>query len=136
MTTDDGWEQAADFIPADGSIHTAAPADPYCLYGTVYSDETENGQVKFDGIPLGLYYVQEGADKGNNNIVDPVQPFYVTIPLAVQGEGSYDWNYNVVVNPKNATSEAPNKQVTDPQPEGEWVLGSKVTWTITNKIPR
>lgn len=139
LTTPAGWEQAADFIPTDGSIHTAAPAAPYCLYGTPYTEETEDGRAVFEELPLGLYFVQEGADNGDNNIVEKVQPFYVTIPMAVPGgteeAPTYEWNYDPVVNPKNVTSEAPNKQVTDPQPEGQWVLGSQVEWTITNPIP-
>ena len=140
LTTPGGWELVKDFIPAgENEIHTAAPADPYCLVGTAITQETEDGTAEFKDLPLGLYFVKEGADNGNNNIVDPVQPFYVTIPLAVKGgtaeAPTYTWEYDVVVNPKNATSEAPNKQVTDPQPEGQWVLGSQVEWTITNTIP-
>ena len=69
----------------------AAPTAPFCLLPVVPAnvDVTFGGQVDFD-LAVGIYYVSE-TDPGDNNIVSPVPPFYVSIPTS-NGEDGDGWN--------------------------------------------
>lgn len=109
----------------------AAPAAPYCLLPArqVTQQTNAQGTTTFGSLPLGIYYVQEGRDLGNNNIVSKVQPFYVSIPMPSSG----DWTYAVTVNPKNQTVNAPSKTITD-RPSA-LTVGSTVTWNLTVPVP-
>ncbi len=112
----------------------------YCFvpgFGTSgkMSASTSNGEVTFD-LGLGFYYVTEGADSGNNNIVQKAEPFFVTVPYpsyAANGTVEHTWTYNVHVYPKNQKADKPTKTIsTDPS---ALTIGSTVTWTITAIIP-
>lgn len=141
LLTNAGWDAAA---PALGHNNVGEPApvaadatDPapaagdFCVDDT-WSDSgvTQDGQVKFEDLDLGMYYVTE-TDPGENHIVKTTSPFYVTIPTAVTGEAAPYWNYDVVADPKNQVGEAPSKTV---DTEG-LVVGSDVDWTITGVVP-
>lgn len=108
----------------------AAPAAPFCLTSTVQDDVTVDGQVDFD-LAVGIYYVSE-TDPGDNNIVSPVPPFYVSIPTS-NGEDGDGWNYNVVADPKNQLMDEPSKTINTAQED--LVIGDEVEWTITVPIP-
>ncbi len=121
-----GWTDAEEVF----GTAPVAPADPYCLAGLPETKQTEEGKAVFEDLPLGLYYVVEGKDHGYNDIVQKAQPFYVAIPMPDDDGG---WDYNVVVNPKNAVMDAPTKTINESQED--LVLGAEVTWTITSVVP-
>lgn len=56
------------------------------------------GQSKKVGLEVGLYLVVE--TKVPENVIDTTNPFFVSLPMTVNGEA---WNYDVVVYPKNET---------------------------------
>ncbi|PWD50945.1 hypothetical protein C8046_10055 [Serinibacter arcticus] len=123
--TFDGWAG----LDALFATAPAAPAGGYCLLPTQTVEETANGTATFEDLDLGVYYVQEGADNGNNNIVSKVPSFYVSIPLP----SSNDWIYDVVTNPKNAVVNQPSKTISEAP--GGVVVGSTVTWNLTVPVP-
>lgn len=73
-----------------------------------------NGQVTADGLPLGLYLVEEvSAPTGYN--VGESKPFLVTLPMTNPNDLN-KWNYDVHVYPKNKEvedAEKPSKTVED-----------------------
>lgn len=107
----------------------AAPASPFCLTGTTVVGTTDaDGQAVLD-LPVGVYYVEE-TDPGANVIVSPVAPFYSSVP---RPDGTNNgWDYNPIVNPKNAVLDAPSKTIADQE---DFVVGGKVTYTITAPVP-
>lgn len=124
---------AADWDGLPGLFASApdAPATPFCLTSVKQSKDTEDGQALFN-LGVGIYFVQETADNGNNNIVSKVPNFYVSIPTSTGAEKD-GWNYNVVANPKNQTSQGPSKTI-ETNPSG-LVVGSNVTWNMTVPVP-
>lgn len=69
----------------------------------------ENGKTMAQGLPVGLYLLVE--TKVPEMVTSTVNPFFVTLPMTtVSGnehsnspEGGHEWNYDVVVYPKNET---------------------------------
>lgn len=109
---------------------TANPAAG-CDFGDPVSVTTDaSGEATFNELALGLYYVTE-TDLGDNdaNIIQPVEPFFVTVPFPNDG----DWIYDVHVYPKNATGEVPTKSIDEGQTD--FSLGSSVSWTISATVP-
>lgn len=106
----------------------------FCLVteaGTVDKTNGE-GQLTFQDLDLGLYYVQETDAPAN--VVSRTAPFYVTVPLPHK-DGS--WLYNVNVYPKNQVLDAPKKSINaDAEQAGNGlVVGSVVEWTINQTVP-
>lgn len=134
-------------VPGNGDTDGLAPAtlegveaEGFCIVDPQvgHSRETdEGGSLTFGNLDLSLYYVQETSADGAYKMVDgervPVSvvgeslPFYVAIPMPVEGE----WIYDVHVYPKNQLGEAPSKTVNS---EG-LVVGDDVVWTITGTAP-
>ncbi len=131
LLTNDGWDQASE-VSEDGL------GTDYCLIvGSAETLETdESGVAEFEDLSFGMYYVTEGDDNGDNNIVQKVDPFFVTVPYpSYSGETGADhvWTYDVHVYPKNQASEAPEKTIEE-RPS-DLIIGSTVTWTISAVIP-
>lgn len=65
----------------------------------------KNGEVKFDGLDIGLYVVVE--TKKPAAVTEAVEPFLVSVPMTKVGEnGNADpteWLYDIHVYPKNST---------------------------------
>lgn len=117
-----GWEAAQEIIPN--------PELGCDVQGAVSATTDATGEAVFDGLDLGLYYVTEtdlGANEGN--IIQPIDPFFVTVPYPNEG----DWIYDVHVYPKNATGDAPTKSIDEGQ--GDFALGATVSWTIDATVP-
>lgn len=60
----------------------------------------EQGKAKFDNLPLGRYLVKETEYPAN--VVTPMQPFLVDIPMTNATGNGFD--YDVVAEPKNETT--------------------------------
>ena len=79
--------------------------------GTVMELTDENGMSTVSGLALGLYLVIE--TKVPEMVTNTTAPFFVSLPMtSVNGdsnadpsdpEGGHEWNYDVVVYPKNET---------------------------------
>ena len=78
--------------------------------GAIVMQETdENGRTKQPNLPVGLYLCVETAVP--EMVTSTVNPFFVSLPMTtVSGnghsqspEGGHQWNYDVVVYPKNET---------------------------------
>lgn len=133
--------QAAGFCVAPAG---APVLDPNPTVGTTRLDEAGFGTLTFGNLDLGLYYVQEtdasgavtwDSDEGKPvpaKVVSESAPFYVTIPLANDG----DWIYNVHAYPKNQTLNEPSKEINEDDEQEGLVIGSTVEWTITQDVPR
>ena len=125
LDTSAGWDLIAGIKASDV---TAA--------GSVYSKDAANAKVvttnasgiATQALPHGLYLVTE-TSPGANNVVSPVDPFLVTLPLPQSGG---KWLYDVHVYPKNAINKTvPTKTVSNPSSP---VLGSTIDWTITAPV--
>lgn len=122
LTTAAGWDLIAGATVAD------VTSPPY-TFGTPVPVVTGNDGSVTQSLPKGLYLVKE-TGPGANNIISPVQPFLVTLPLP-QGNGG--WLYDVHVYPKNKiNTTTPTKVVADPSAP---VLNSTVAWTINAPVP-
>lgn len=81
--------------------------------GETTAKEVTGGQAAFDGLELGVYYVEEEVIEqptvGQAQLV-PSKPFLVFVPTT--GPGGNAWNYNVHVYPKNSESKV-EKTVVD-----------------------
>ena len=135
LRTTAGWDAAAAVqAGTNPGAPVATPADgALCASGVAASEITadDSGAAVFSGLPLGLYYVVEGA--APDNVIDKALPFYVTIPFPSANGAVVTWLYDVHVYPKNAIADKPVKTIAD-RPNSV-VIGSNVTWTITQKIP-
>ncbi|MCC9054604.1 SpaH/EbpB family LPXTG-anchored major pilin [Microbacterium sp. F2E] len=126
------WDGIEALFPAAAGAPASAPSDPFCLTSNVYDETTDgNGQIVLDDLPLSLYFVQEGTDNGDNSIVSKVPDFYVSVPTSL--DAAAGWEYDVVVNPKNAVLNQPSKAIDEDQQD--LVVGSDVTWTLDVPIP-
>ena len=129
LTTTEGWNLAQTAY----ATTPAAIAAPYCaLTSQADTTATGTGVVAFENLDLTLYLVTE-TDLGDNDIIQPSSPFFVTVPLPYDNAGTPDWNYDVYAYPKNVVQEAPTK-VLDGAPVG-LVLGAVLPWMITSAVP-
>ncbi|WP_099333247.1 SpaH/EbpB family LPXTG-anchored major pilin [Actinomyces minihominis] len=136
LGTEAGWTQWNDLAKEQGG----ELAGEYCLLDgdndTVWSDKTdEKGEITWEHLPLGVYYVQE-TDSGENLIATSAKPFYASVPQSVWIDGDFKgWDYAPVAYPKNElnTPDLPSKTIgkTD-----DWQVGTDVTWTITAVVPK
>lgn len=121
LTTVAGW------AAAQGLTATTVIANPgsYPL-GSAATDVTDGaGRADFTSLPVGLYLVRE--TNAPASVVNGMDPFLVSIPLATNGV----WNYDVTVYPKNSTGGL-TKTVND---AAAYEIGDTITWTITAKVP-
>ena len=72
--------------------------------GSQKTGESPNaeGQVKFDGLDLGLYVVIETGKP--DSVTKATDPFLVSVPMTSVDKQS--WLYDIIVNPKNKTEYA------------------------------
>ena len=93
-----------------------------------------SGTTVFEGLPVGVYLVQE-TSKGGHNITRSVEPYFVVIPTSIDGH----WTYDVHTYPKNSLSEVtktPRPVDTPIQVEGATVIDQQVIWDITATAPQ
>lgn len=77
--------------------------------GTAMDKTNENGKTIVRNLPVGLYLLVETAVP--EMVTSTTNPFFISLPMTtVSGnensaspEGGHEWNYNVVVYPKNET---------------------------------
>ncbi len=93
----------------------------------------KDGDAESKKLDLGVYYVEEVKDGA---IVESVEPFLVSIPMAHPTENK--WIYNVHVYPKNVVEGVPtiNKFVNEEDKSHTANINEEITWTITPQIPR
>ncbi|WP_159621450.1 SpaH/EbpB family LPXTG-anchored major pilin [Ruania rhizosphaerae] len=127
LTTNAGWDEAEALsatVAGGGGLGGHSTA-------VVGSQSTiADGTTTFAGLGLGVYYVEE-TNPGPNQIVGPVEPFIVTIPMPTADGESTSWNYDVHVYPKNALGEN-EKSLDDSDAYG---LGDTVSYSIDSAIP-
>lgn len=124
---------AWDGIPTGSAPSTsgAVSDDGYCLVDAGTAKATNAaGELTFDDLDLGLYYVQE--TKAPSEVVSKSAPFYVTVPLP-HSDGS--WIYDVHAYPKNKVVDAPTKTINSDAEQGGLVVGSTVEYTIDQTVP-
>ncbi|MGJ9424378.1 SpaH/EbpB family LPXTG-anchored major pilin [Nesterenkonia halotolerans] len=88
-----------------------------------------NGSAAAGGLPIGLYLVEE-TDSGENNVVEPVDPFLVSLPTA---GAQNEWLYNVHAYPKNSVVTI---GMTVDEKETFGLNNGPIDWTITTSVPR
>ena len=93
LSTAEGWALAEAVIDSD------APALPEGFTLGEYDVVTtgSDGAATLADLPLGLYLVTE-TGFGDNDVVDPAAPFWVSVPMPDADGG---WIYDVVAYPKN-----------------------------------
>lgn len=130
------WVGIETLYPATPGAPVATPEAPFCLGTPIQvggaNPRTVNGQISLPNLALGLYYVQEGVDHGNNDIVSKVPNFVVSVPTSLGAAAG--WEYDVVVYPKNAVLNEPSKTIA--ATPSAMTVGSNVTWTVTVPIPQ
>ncbi len=112
MATTEGWKLAESVIDGD------APALPegFTLGEATVATTGTGGAATFTNLPLGLYLVTE-TGFGDNNVVEPMTPFWVSVPT-LDAEGA--WVYDIVAHPKNlitAPTPEPSPEPTPTTPE-------------------
>lgn len=130
-TAASGNKTASDFINGDNPEFEKVSKD-----GTI-KKTNEQGEAKFDGLAMGLYYIEEtdvsGAKvKGTSvSITKRVSPFFVTTPLPNPKDKNSPWIYDVNVYPKNDTSkERPTKTVSELNRKDLVKDKTTITWKI------
>ena len=89
------------FKPDGVSLPTVAEAKQMSPIGNPISKTTDaNGVATFTDLPLGIYYVEEGA--GPSQITKKIAPFVLSLPLT--NAAGTEWLYDVYSYPKNQTS--------------------------------
>lgn len=134
LSTSEGWDAAEAAVGANPAAPSSTPANgDLCAAGDALEETTADpsGAATFANLALGLYYIVE--TDAPDNVVDEIVPFYVTIPFPSETGDVVTWLYDVHAYPKNAVAEAPVKAITE-RPNSV-VIGSNVTWTITQEIP-
>lgn len=130
LSKNESWSQ----VPSQGAPNSIAEVEQsFCLVGGealgVETTDT-NGQIKFDNLPLGLYYIQETNTP--DNVISKAAPFYVTVPLPHETLG---WLYDIHVYPKSLVMDAPEKVVNADEDQEGLTVGSQVKYTISQAIP-
>lgn len=135
-TTGTNKKTASDFINGAQSEFVKADTN-----GTEKTTD-DKGEAKFEGLAMGLYYIEEtdtsGAQLQENNvwkkvsITKRVSPFFVTTPLPNPKDKTNPWIYDVNVYPKNDTSkERPTKTVSSlSRKDLTKDNGTTITWKI------
>lgn len=90
---------------------------------------TVDGVAKTSELPLGVYLVTETAS-GENNIVEPVDPFLVSVPTAGPDNA---WLYDIHAYPKNSVVTV-DMVADDSQAFGMNGTGD-ITWEIKTAVP-
>ncbi|SNT12819.1 LPXTG-motif cell wall anchor domain-containing protein/fimbrial isopeptide formation D2 domain-containing protein [Micrococcales bacterium KH10] len=140
-----GWETVQDIQDAIAGGATVTPdtvpnpatvtiggEGPFAVTAVGSEDTDANGLAPFTGLDFGIYLVIEGADSGDNNIVNPAPPFLVTVPTAAPSGST--WIYDVHVYPKNSVTSA--TKTSDLGSAGAlYQAGDVVSWTITADVP-
>ncbi|MEY9257460.1 fimbrial isopeptide formation D2 family protein/LPXTG-motif cell wall-anchored protein [Brevibacterium epidermidis] len=122
LKTPEGWDLIS------GLKASEVKAGGFSLGNGVAKTTANGGLATFEGLPLGLYLVEE--TKAPTNATSTTDPFLVTLPLS-QSNGK--WLYDVNVYPKNSVNKTqPTKEVSNPTAP---VIGSTVDWTITAPVP-
>ncbi|MGR4011111.1 SpaH/EbpB family LPXTG-anchored major pilin [Leucobacter sp. 1207-22] len=113
---------------------TGTALGAHTLSGCTELPATVDGIAKSGRMPLGAYVVREKSAPAN--VTKKAEPFIVTLPTpgVNQGAGDGSWVYDVNLYPKNDVGDKPHKTIQD-QPENGFVLGSKVSYSITQKAP-
>jgi len=132
MTRPGIWRELKDKLTPPYDEPNGYPADgQLCKTMNVMGAHTDvQGTVTFGHLPLSLYWVVEKLDGGVS--VDPVDPFFVTLPYPNNELG--EWNYDVHVYPKNQSLDEPFKYITE-RPS-DLTVGAKVTWDIEVGLPK
>lgn len=133
LTTPAGWTAAAGAAgPTSPAPVSPASEGAFCVVSAQTATTTApDGIATVNNLALGLYYVTE--TKAPAGVVQPANPFYVTLPYSGTSEGAADWLYTVHVYPKNAVAKTPTKTIGANQTD--LVIGANVTWTISQEIP-
>lgn len=121
LTTNEGWQEARRLTVEDAA-ERAEGITPQAS-GVTGPD----GRLVFSGLPLGLYYVAQGAGPSGYSTGSP---FVVALPMT-NPDASNQWMYEVHVYPKNARSDI-DLTVSD---EGAVARGDLVGWASTSSIP-
>lgn len=122
LKTPEGWDLIS------GLKASEVKAGGFSLGNGVAKTTANGGLATFEGLPLGLYLVEE--TKAPTNATSTTDPFLVTLPLS---QSSGKWLYDVNVYPKNSVNKTqPTKEVSNPSAP---VIGSTVDWKITAPIP-
>ncbi|WP_257181626.1 SpaH/EbpB family LPXTG-anchored major pilin [Corynebacterium cystitidis] len=106
LTTNEGWRKVADtkvqdFLP--GGINAGKlESEPH------RATTGEDGKAHFNGLPLGLYLIEEEVPKNYNSHLTPINPFLVTLPRTDTVNRDY-WVYDVTVYPKNQKHQTTKK---------------------------
>lgn len=107
----------------------------YDLVATTYTGTTDaNGEITFNDIPDGLYYVEETASATSTDVTG----FFLNLPMTdPEGRGYLE---TVHVYPKNDMTDASiGKKVLDgdgnPQMSTQKDVGQDATWEITAVVP-
>lgn len=107
-----------------GTVNTTTPTQ------TGVTDT--KGQIKWDSLPLGLYYIVEGGYASTSEqILQKSDPFFVSVPYPNANKA---WNYDVYVYPKNTVGTT-SKQVDADTTKNALKVGDDVTWDITQAVP-
>jgi len=119
LTTNAGWNAAAAMTVTQARSQLSALVDTQTTDG--------DGIAKFDGLPVGMYLIEETVVPTG---VTPGDPFLVTIPMTDPTD-SANWMYDVYIYPKDGFATA-NKTVADADAVA---LGDPVDFTITSSLP-
>lgn len=127
LTTDAGWAHIEGYLQHPASFPSASSTLVSAGQATTGDAGRFPGQVVFEQLPVGLYWVTE--IEGPDTSTRPLQPFLVTIPMPTQQPGVF--NYDVHAYPKiDALAVMKTVDVSDAH-----VFGDVVHWTITSNVP-
>ena len=121
LSTQAGWIEAEKLQKSNGAGAT---------YTDVTSGTTDaNGELTFDGLPIGLYRVTETKAPEGHRI--SAAPFFVALPMTDPVELN-DWMSNVHVYPKNnKTADQGTKTVND---AATAIAGNDIQYTIDQPL--
>ncbi len=106
-------------------------------YGTAMPETDAAGHSKADNLAQGLYLLVETAVP--ENVSRTTAPFFVSLPMTTV-DGS-DWNYDVIVYPKNETDQPTLDKLLKSQPDGDFAhmgtagIPDTVDYKITSTLP-
>lgn len=139
LTTDAGWNVVED-IQSKLAVAGATPASALAAAGRTLATAvpvttaTVNGKDGIATLPNAqktIYLVTEQVTGAPSTITDVAQPFFVTLPQAMNDN---TWRYDVHVYPKNAVSSLKKQNVTTDADRA--ASRDLVRWNITVDVPR